>query len=100
MGIVGDCEDDERGQDGGGVRKGKGKRTPKRQRIGHEWDQTDEYTSVPIPSMSCGEKQPETESPGPKITSEEWEVPLERVKSTCTETRPDQAIDSSCATTS
>ena len=43
-----------------------------------EWDQTDKYTSVPILSMSCGEKQPETESPDLKITS---------VKSTCIKTR-------------
>ena len=78
----------------------KEKRTPTRERIGHELNQTDEYTSVPIPSMSCEEKQPETESPGSKITSDEWEVPVERVKSTCTKARPDQAIDSSCATTS
>ena len=28
-----------------------------------EWDQTDEYTSVSILSMSCGQAQPETESP-------------------------------------
>ena len=34
-------------------RKGKGERTPKRE--WEEWDQTDEYTSVPILSMGCGE---------------------------------------------
>ena len=52
-----------------------------------EWDQAHEYNSVPIPSVSCGEKQPDTESPDLKITSEEWQVPLKRVKSTCTKTR-------------
>ena len=42
---------------GGGVRKGKGK--GKGLQCVNEWDQTDGYTSVPILSVSCGEKQPE-----------------------------------------
>ena len=52
-----------------------------------EWDETDEYTNVPIPSMSCGEKQPETESPDRKMASEEWQVPMKRVKSMGIKTR-------------
>ena len=52
-----------------------------------EWDQTEDYTSLPLLSMSCGEKQPETESPDLKITSEEWQVQMRRVKSTRVKTR-------------
>ena len=51
-----------------------------------EWDQTDECTNVAILSMSCGEKQPETKSPALKMTSEEWQVPMKRVRSTCIKT--------------
>ena len=29
------------------------------------------------------EKQPKTESPDPKMTPEEWQIPMKRVKSTC-----------------
>ena len=36
--------------------------------------------------MSCGEKHPETESPDLKMTSEEWQVPMKRLKSTCIKT--------------
>ena len=34
-----------------------------------EWDETDEYTSVPILSMSCGQEQPETESSDLNVAS-------------------------------
>ena len=37
-----------------------------------EWCQTDEYTRVPILSMSCGEEQPEIKSPALSMTSEKW----------------------------
>ena len=65
--------------------KGKGKRLQSMNEW-DGWDQTDEYTSVPLLSMSCGEQQPETESPDLKITSEEWQVPMKRLKSTCLKT--------------
>ena len=52
-----------------------------------EWDQTDDYISVPILSLSCGEKEQETGSPDLKIASEEWQVPMKRVESTCLKTR-------------
>ena len=62
------------------------------------WDQIDECSSVPILSMSCGEKHPEIESPDLKITPEEGQVLMKRVKSMSIK-KSGQAIDSSCATT-
>ena len=47
------------------------------------WDHIDECSSVPILSMSCGVKHPEIESPDLKITSEEGQVLMKRVKSMC-----------------
>ena len=46
-----------------------------------DWDQTEDYTSVPLLSMSCEERQPETES------SDQWHVSVKRVKSTRVKTR-------------
>ena len=46
-----------------------------------EWDQTEDYTSVPISSMSCGERQSETNP------ADQWQVLVKRVKSTCVKTR-------------
>ena len=46
-----------------------------------EWDQTEDYSSVPLLSMSRGEKQSETEPP------DQWPVPVKRVKSMCVKTR-------------
>ena len=59
-------------------RKLKRKGTSKHERM---WDQTEDYTSMPLLSMRCGEKQPETESP------DQWQVLVKRVKSTCVKTR-------------
>ena len=55
--------------------------------VWEERDVTDEITSEPILSMGCGEIQPKTESPDPKMTPEEWQIPMKRVKSTCTKFR-------------
>ena len=76
------------GKGWGGLRKEreKGKRLQSMNEW-DEWDQTDDYTSVPIVLMSCGAKQPETESPDRKMASEEWQVPMKRVKSTGIKTR-------------
>ena len=46
-----------------------------------EWEKTEDYTSVPLLLMSCGEKQPETEFP------DQCQVPVKRVKTTCVKTR-------------
>ena len=45
-----------------------------------EWDQTEDHTSVPILSMSCGEKQSEANP------ADQWQVPVKRVKSICVKT--------------
>ena len=53
------------------IQKGKGKEKGLQ-------SMNDEYTSVAKPSVSCGE----TQSPDRKMASEEWQVPMKRVKST------------------
>ena len=68
--------------------KGKGKEKGLQSvNVWEERDVTDEITSEPILSMGCGEIQPKTESPDPKMTPEEWQIPMKRVKSTCTKFR-------------
>ena len=52
----------------------------------NEWEErdlTDEFTSVCQSCRWVVEKQPKTESPDPKMTPERWQIPMERVESTC-----------------
>ena len=63
-------------------RKGKGKGQQSMTEC-DECDQNDEYYSVPIQSLSCGE----IESQVLKMASEEWQVPVKRVTSTCIKTK-------------
>ena len=50
-----------------------------------EWDQNDEYNTNPVDGI--WRKKSEIESQNLKTTSEEWQVPMRRVKSTCIKTR-------------
>ena len=51
-----------------------------------EWNQNDEDCSVPILSLRFGETQRERESTVPMMASEEWQVPVQRLKSICIKT--------------